>query len=95
MAESARRIMAIRALRVRALAIGVESSHREGTASTWTFAKDYLPGQFDATTEATGINRDLPLRFRRITDKNAQVVLTLRTGAVEVFGHFLCVFYYY
>ncbi len=50
-----------RALRVRALAIGVESSHREGTASTWTFAKDYLPGQFEATTEAMGINRDLPL----------------------------------
>ncbi len=90
MAESARRIMAIPAigvLRVRALAIGVESSHREGTASTWTFAKDYLPGQFEATTEATGINRDLPLWLRRIRDNNAQVVLTLRTGAVEIFEH--------
>jgi len=87
LAESARRIMAIGALRVRALAIGVESSHREGTASTWTFAKDYLPGQFEATTEATGINRDLPHPFGRIADNNAQVVLTLWTGAVEVFEH--------
>ncbi len=34
-----------------------------------------------------GINRDLPLRFRGITDNYAQVVLTLRTGAVEVFEH--------
>ncbi len=80
-------IPAIGALRVRALAIGVESSHREGTASTWTFAKDYLPGQFEATTEATGINRDLPRRFRRISDNNAQVVLTLWAGTVEVFEH--------
>ncbi len=80
-------IPAIGALRVRALAIGVESSHREGTASTWTFAKDYLPGQFEATTEATGINRDLPHRFMWITDNNAQVIPTLGAGAVEVFGH--------
>jgi len=79
--------MAIGALQVRALAIGVESSHREGTASTWTFAKDYHPGQFKATHYTMGINRDLPLRFRRITDNNAQVVLTLRAGAVEVFEH--------
>ncbi len=34
-----------------------------------------------------GINRDLPLRFRRITDNNAQIILTLGAGAVEVFEH--------
>ncbi len=34
-----------------------------------------------------GINRDLPLRFRRITDNKAKVVFALWTGAVEVFGH--------
>ena len=34
-----------------------------------------------------GINWDLPLRFRRITDNNAQIILTLGTGAVEVFSH--------
>ncbi len=80
-------IPAIGALRVRALAIGVESSHREGIASTWTFAKDYLPGQFEATTEAAGINRDLPHPFGRITDNHAHVIFTLWTGAVEVFEH--------
>jgi len=30
---------------------------------------------------------NLPQQFRGITDNNAQVVLTLRASAVEVFGH--------
>ena len=34
-----------------------------------------------------GINRDLPLRFRRITDNYAQVIPTLRTVTKEVFEH--------
>ena len=34
-----------------------------------------------------GINRDLPHRFRWITDNNAQVVITLWTVTVEVFEH--------
>ncbi len=37
------------AARARAVDLGKESSHCEWTASTWTFAKDYLPVQFEPT----------------------------------------------
>jgi len=90
LAESAKRtrmIPTIEALRVRDLTMEKEFSHCEGTASTWTFAKDYLPVQFEATHRAVGVNRDLPNWFRRFRDNHAQVVVTLWAGAVEVFGH--------
>jgi len=72
---------------VRALAMGKESSHCEGTLSTWTLAKDDLPGQLEATPETTGVNGDLRHWFRRLRDNDAQVVFALGAGAVEVFGH--------
>jgi len=64
-----------------------EFSHYERTPSTWTFAKDYLPVQLKAATEATGVDGDLLDRLGRLRDNNSQVVFTLWTGAVEVFGH--------
>ena len=39
--------------------MGKESSHYEETPSPWTFAKDYLPGQRETTSQATGVNGDL------------------------------------
>ncbi len=67
--------------------MGKEFSHYEETPSTWTFAKDDLPVQLKATTEATGINWDYLPWFWWLRDYDAKVVFTLRTGAVEVFGH--------
>jgi len=40
------------------MAMGVGFSHCEGTPSTWTLAKDDLPVQLKAATEATGVNWD-------------------------------------
>jgi len=39
--------------------MGKEFSHYEGTPSTWTFAKNYLPIQFEPTAKATGVNGNL------------------------------------
>jgi len=64
--------------------MGEESSHCEGTGSTWTFAKDYLPVQLEAATEATGILH----WFWWLRDDDTKVVFTLWAGAVEIFGHF-------
>ncbi len=90
MAESAKRTKAIPAMeaqRVMDLAMGEESSHCVRTPSTWTFAKDYLPVQFEAATEATRVNEDLPYWLWWLRHNNAEVVFTLWTGAVEVFRH--------
>jgi len=53
------------------MAMRKESSHCAGTASTWTFAKDYLPVQPKAETEATGINGDLGHRLGWFRHNNA------------------------
>ncbi len=75
------------AQRVMDLAMGEESSHCEGTASTWTLAKDYFQIQFEPTHSTVGVNWDFIHWFRRLRDNNAEVVLALWAGAVEVFGH--------
>jgi len=67
--------------------MGKESSHHEGTPSTWTFTKDYLPGQLEATHSTVGINGDLRHWFRWLWHDYAEVIFTLGTGAVEVTGH--------
>ncbi len=64
-------IPAMEAQRVMDLAMGEESSHCEGTASTWTFAKDYLPVQLKATHSTVGINRDLSHWFWWLRDNDA------------------------
>ncbi len=51
------------------------------------FPQHQAPAQLKATHYTMSINRDLPLRVRRIADNHTQVVLTLRTGAEEVFEH--------
>jgi len=51
--------------------MGGESSHYEGTPSTWTLAKDDLPVQLKATTEATGINWDYLPWFWWLRHNNA------------------------
>jgi len=55
-------------LQVKGLAMGEESSHCEGTPSTWTLAKDYLPGQLETTHSTVGINDYLCHWFRRLRD---------------------------
>ncbi len=67
--------------------MGKESSHCEGSASTWTFAKDYLPVQLKATHSTVGVNSNLRHWFWWLRDHNAEVVFALGAGAVEVFGH--------
>jgi len=64
------------------MAMGKESSHCEGTASTWTLAKDYLPVQSEAATETTGIYWDLRHWFWWFRDNDAQVVFALGAGAI-------------
>jgi len=90
LAESAKRTKAIPAMeaqRVMDLAMGEESSHCEGTASTWTLAKADLPGQFEAAHSTVGINWDLRHWLRGLRNNNTEIVFTLGAGAVEVFGH--------
>jgi len=67
--------------------MGKEFSHYERTPSTWTLAKDDLSGQLEAAHSTVGVNGSLPHWLRRLRDNDAQVVFTLRAGAVEVFGH--------
>ncbi len=69
------------------LAMGEESSHCEGTPSTWTFSRHDLPIQFEAAHSTLGINRYLLHWFWWFRHNDAQVVFTLGAGAVEVFGH--------
>jgi len=63
------------------MAMGVGFSHCEGTPSTWTLAKDDLPGQLEATHSTVGINRDLFHWLRRLRHHDSEVVATFRTGA--------------
>ncbi len=74
LAESAKRTKAIPAMeaqRVMDLAMGEESSHCEGTPSTWTFAKDYLPDQLETAPETTGVDGDLLHWLRGLRDYDA------------------------
>jgi len=48
-----------------------------------------FPAQLKATHHTISVNCDFTLWPWRITDNYAEVVLTLRAGAVEVFGHFI------
>ena len=66
--------------------MGEEFSHYERTLSTWTFAKYYLPIQLKATHSTVGVNRDLRHWLWWLRDYYTEVVFTLWTGAVEVFG---------
>jgi len=69
------------------LAMGEESSHCEGTASTWTLAKDDLPIQLEATHSTVGVNGEILHWFWWLGYYDAEVIFTLEAGAVEVFGH--------
>ncbi len=80
-------IPAIGALRVRALAMGKESSHCEGTPSTWTLAKDYLPVQLKATHSTAGVNWDLHHWFWWLRDNDAEVIIAAGARPAEIFGH--------
>jgi len=48
------------------MAMGEESSHCEGTPSTWTLAKDDLPIQLETTHSTVGVNWDFIHWFRRL-----------------------------
>jgi len=48
-----------------------EFSHYERTPSTWTFAKDYLPVQFEAAHSTVSVDGDLLHWFRRLRDYDA------------------------
>jgi len=90
LAESAKRTKAIPAMeaqRVMDLTTGEESSHCEGTPSTWTLAKDDLPIQLETTHSTVSVDGDLHHWFRGLRYNDAEVVFALGAGAVEVFGH--------
>jgi len=51
--------------------MGEESSHCEGTPSTWTLAKDDLPVQFEPTHSTVGVNGDFCHWLWWLRDNNA------------------------
>jgi len=67
--------------------MGEGFSHSRGTSSTWTFTKDYLPGQFEATHSTVGVNWNLSPWFRWLRHDYAKIIFALGTGVGEVFGH--------
>ena len=90
MAGSTKRIMmilAIEALRVTDSAMGEAFCPCGWGLSTWTLAKDDLPVQPEPTHSTVGVNWDFLHWFRWLRHNDALIVVTLRTGAVEVFGH--------
>jgi len=53
------------------MAMGEESSHCEGSPSTWTLAHDDLPGQLEATHSTVGVNGEILHWFWWLRDNDA------------------------